>query len=236
MKLKGKTAVVSGASSGLGMAIAQALVAKEVRVYALARNKEKLQKLEADLGDLLHPVSLDITDEAAIAAWVGETFTDTKPDILINNAGVGSFGKIDELPTSAWNAMINTNLNGMYYLTSSLIPLMKEKDTQSYVINIGSILGIDTRSEGTAYCASKFGARGFSEALLKEVRSDNIKVTTLHPGSIETSFFKSSGIEKHSNMLQAKDLADTVIHLLETPANMLISELVIRPLDSRKPR
>lgn len=235
MVLDKKVAVVSGASSGLGSAIVKALVKKNVEVYGLARNYDKLKKMRYKLGGLFHPVEMDITVEKAVVDWASNEFNDQKkPDILINNAGSGSFGKIDELPTSEWHQMINTNLNGMYYLTSQLVPFMKEKDSHSHIINIGSILGTMGRSEGTAYCASKFGTQGFSDALFKELREFNIKVTTLNPGSIDTGFFQSSGIDAHHNMLQPKDLANTIIHLLETPDNMLISELTIRPLNPKK--
>ena len=147
---------------------------------------------------------------------------------------MGSFGKIDEMPSEEWYKMINVNLNGLYNITSEVVKLMKP-NKQGYIINIGSILGTTTRAEGAAYCATKFGISGFSEALFKELREDNIKVSCVNPGSIDTAFFKSSGIEAHGNMLQPDDIAQTIIHLLKTPDNMLISELIIRPLHPKAP-
>lgn len=97
-------------------------------------------------------------------------------------------------------------------------------------------MGTVTRSEGAAYSATKFGIRGFSESLFKELRSDNIKVTCVNPGSIDTHFFETSGIESHRNMLQPKDIADTIIHILQTPENMLINEITLRPLNPGKPK
>lgn len=237
MHIEGKTAILTGASSGLGTALAKALIKKGGKVYGLARNMEALTQLRNELGDNFHPVRMDITNQEGITDWINTTFTtENGPDILINNAGSGSFCKIDEMQADDWLAMINTNLNGMYFITSQVIPRMKVKKTSTHILNIGSILGKIGRSEGAAYCATKFGIRGFSEALFKELRFDNIKVTCLNPGSIDTGFFKSSGVQAHGNMLQPVDLAHTAIHVLETPDNMLINELTIRPLNPKKPK
>jgi short-subunit dehydrogenase len=154
---------------------------------------------------------------------------------LVNNAGTGSFGKIDEMPSEEWYKMINTNLNGMYSITSEVVKLMKKNSESTHIVNIGSILGITTRAEGAAYSTTKYGISGFSEALFKELRGDNIKVTCLNPGSIDTGFFKSSGIQSHGNMLQAADIASTLLHILKTPDNMLISEMTVRPLNPKTP-
>lgn len=132
-----------------------------------------------------------------------------------------------------WHDMINTNLNGTFYITSSLVPFMKQHNANCHIINIGSILGKTTREEGTAYCATKYGMQGFSEALFKELRTFNIKVTCVNPGSIETPFFEDSGIKPHHNMLQPNEIASFITHILETPDNMLIDEITIRPLQPK---
>lgn len=236
MKIPNKIAIVTGASSGLGAAISNALVAEGATVYGLARNSDALKVVQKKLGNDFIPITLDISEEKAVKSWVFETFSDEKsPDILVNNAGTGYFGKIDKMPSDEWYKMINTNLNGMYCITSQIVKLMKAKKESSHIINIGSILGTTTRAEGAAYCATKYGISGFSEALFKELREYNIKVSCLNPGSIDTSFFKSSGIQAHSNMLQAEDIASTMLHILKTPDNMLISEMTVRPLNPRAP-
>ncbi|SRX55120.1 SDR family oxidoreductase [Aequorivita sp. CIP111184] len=232
MNILNRTVIVTGASSGLGAAISKALVAEGAKVYGLARNNDKLQELQKSIGSNFIPVQLDISDEKDVQNWLAETFSEEiAPDILINNAGAGFFGKIDEMPSEEWYRMINTNLNGMYCITSEAVKFMKAKSESSHIINIGSILGITTRAESAAYSATKYGISGFSEALFKELREYNIKVTCLNPGSIDTSFFKSSGIKSHSNMLQTKDIASTLLHILKTPDNMLISEITVRPLN-----
>jgi len=237
LEIHSKIAIVTGASSGLGAAMATALVKENAKVYGLARNKEGLESLKAEIGTTFIPVPLDISNRSAVNKWVSETFSaDYIPDILINNAGAGSFGRIDEMGAATWDVMVNTNLTGMYNITSQVVKLMRATTEPSHIVNIGSILGSVTRAEGAAYSATKFGMRGFTDALFKEIRNDNIKVTLLNPGSIDTHFFESSGIEAHKNMLQADDIANTVLHILETPDNMLISELTVRPLDPRKPK
>lgn len=128
MKIQNKIAIVTGASSGLGAAISEALIAEDAIVYGLARNSDALIKIQKNLGNNFTPVILDISEEKAVKHWVAETFSKEKsPDILINNAGTGSFGKIDEMPSEEWYKMINTNLNGMYCITSEVVRLMKPK-------------------------------------------------------------------------------------------------------------
>jgi NADP-dependent 3-hydroxy acid dehydrogenase YdfG len=235
MKLNKASAVVTGASSGLGGAIAEALIDEGATVYGLARNIDKLNEMHHELGNRMTPVRMDITELDEVEEWTRRTFDDSStPDILINNAGAGYFGKVDELPIMRWQRMIDTNLSGIFYLTRSIVPLMKTKETPSHIINIGSILGTLGNPKMSAYCATKFGTRGFSEALFKELRYDEIKVSCVNPGSIETDFFSESGINKHSNMLQPKDIAETLVFLLKTPDNMLISDMTLRPLNPKR--
>ena len=236
MEIKSKIAIVTGASSGLGAAISHALIMEGATVYGLARNISKLENLNEKLGKSFIPTILDVSDFSNVEKWVNDTFSEgNSPDILVNNAGVGIFGKIDEMPSEDWYKMVNTNLNGMYNITSQVVKLMKGKRGYSHIINVGSILGITTRAEGAAYSATKYGISGFSESLFKELREFDIKVSCVNPGSIETSFFRNSGIASHNNMLQGNDIAQTIIHILKTPDNMLISEMTIRPLNPKAP-
>jgi 3-oxoacyl-[acyl-carrier protein] reductase len=236
MNVDGKITVITGASSGLGAALSNALVDKGAIVYGLARNTEKLRDIKNKLGENFIPVVVDITKQEEIASWVLNTFSNSRcPGILINNAGAGYFTKIDELSLERWHEMINTNLNGAFYITSKIVPLMKANQNTCHIINIGSILGKTTRAESTAYSATKYGMQGFSEALFKELRSYKIKVTCVNPGSIDTHFFEDSGIQPHSNMLQPKGIADLIIHLIETPDNFLVDEITMRPLIPNSP-
>lgn len=231
MDLDSKIAIITGAGKGVGAAISAALVAKGATVYGIARNKNDLNGLVKKLGRNFIPAPLDITDQNAVFEWTSNTFSERhSPDILINNAGAGHFGKIDELSLEQWYGMINTNINGLFYITSQIVPLMKRNKDTCHIINMGSILGKTARSEGSAYCLTKYGIQGFSEALFRELRSYKIKVSCVNPGSIATDFFKESGIQQNEHMIHPSDLADLLVHLLETPDNFLIDEITLRPL------
>lgn len=236
MDINQKTAIVTGASSGIGIDFSQALINKGATVYGLARSTDKLKKVQAELGNQFIPITMDITNHNAIQQWVSETFsTDNTPDILINNAGLGRFSDVDELPLNEWEAMIRTNLSGTFYMTRQLVPLMKQKEATCHIINIASIAGKIGNPKMTGYNASKFGVRGFSEALFKEVRYDGIKVTCFYPGSIATSFFGDKDTDTHSNMMQPEDVANVLINILETPDNFLINDITMRPLNPKPP-
>lgn len=231
MNLNKKIAVITGASKGVGASVSSALVAKGTTVYGLARNKSDLSTLAEELGEKFIPVAIDITNQKSIYSWVADTFSDGhSPNILVNNAGSGHFGKIDELSLEQWHGMINTNINGLFYITSQIVPFMKRNIDTCHIINMGSILGKTARAEAAAYCLTKYGVQGFTEALFRELRSDKIKVSCVNPGSIATHFFKDSGIEPHDNMIQPNDLADILVHILQTPDNLLIDEITMRPL------
>lgn len=237
MILNNKIAIVTGASSGLGISFSKKLTEKGVTVYGLARRLSKLEEIRDELGKQFIPVQMDITESEDIENWIGSTFmNDHIPHILINNAGLGLFGNVEDLTVEEWNKMIQTNLNGVFYITRKVVPLMKLYESHCHILNIASVAGLLGNPKLSGYNATKYGLRGFSEALFKELRYDKIKVSTLFPGSIATSFFDhSEGIDVHPNMLHPDDVADTLIHLLETPDNFLINEITMRPLNPKNP-
>lgn len=231
MQLENKIAVVTGASSGIGAEFSKALVQQGSTVYGLARRKERLDQLQNELGERFIPVQLDITRKDDLQQWVEDTFSDPHtPDILVNNAGLGLFGSVDELPLDHWETMMDTNLNGSFYITRLLVPMMKNREEGAHIVNIASVAGLMGNPNISGYNASKFGMRGFSEALMKELREYGIKVTCFYPGSIATEFFEHSGSGTHPNMMQGSDVADLLIYVLQTPYNFLIDEIVMRPL------
>ncbi len=236
MELKNKVAIVTGASSGIGTAFAHKLIEKGATVYGLARRLNKLKEIQTKLGEKFIPVQMDVTKHQNLEQWVTNQFSDSHlPDILINNAGLAKFGNVDELSVEDWDTMVNTNLNGIFYLTRLVVPLMKENKSHCHIINIASVAGLLGNPQISGYNATKFGVRGFSEALFKELRYDKIKVSAMFPGSIATDFFEKVGSETHSNMMQPGDVADTLVHLLETPDNLLINEVTMRPLNPKDP-
>ncbi len=235
MDIDSKVAIVTGASSGIGAEFSRALINKGATVYGLARSTDKLETARDNLGDRFVPVTMDITDHDAIKKWIEETFSEQNPDILINNAGVARFKNVDKLSLEEWESMIQTNLSGTFYMTRQIVPLMKQHESVCHIINIASIAGKIGNPQLTGYNASKFGVRGFSEALFKEVRYDGIKVTCFYPGSIATSFFGQNDMETHSNMMQPDEVAEVLINILETPDNFLINDITMRPLNPKPP-
>lgn len=234
MNLKNKIAIVTGASSGLGADFSRRLIEKGAKVYGLARREDRLREMEKSLGDQFYGVVMDITIESDVRHWVATTFQNEKPDILINNAGIGLFGEIEHLASDDWHTMVNLNLNAVYYLTSAVVPLLKSNKSVCHIINIGSVAGRLGNPKLSGYNATKFALGGFSDALMKELREFGIKVTCMYPGSIATEFFKNTGSQIHDRMMQSDDVATVLINVLEMPDNFLIDEIVMRPLFPKK--
>ncbi|MXZ17697.1 MAG: SDR family NAD(P)-dependent oxidoreductase [Rhodothermaceae bacterium] len=234
MNLRKKIAVVTGASSGLGSEFARHLVSHSSRVYGLARRLNRLRSLEAEIGSEFVPVECDVTDEASVRdAFSGMD----RIDILINNAGLGRFAPIDIQSKEDWMIQMETNLTGVYLCTRAAVPLMKAQNQKTgfggHIVNIASVAGLVGNANLSAYNATKFGLRGFSEATMKELRGDGIKVTCICPGSVATEFGRVAGSSGAPNPMQPEDIASTVIHVLQSPDNYLISEVVMRPLRPR---
>jgi len=234
MDLHGKVAVVTGASSGLGSEFAQHLVRRGSTVYGLARRADRLKLLESQLGTKFKPVECDVTDETAVElAFSGLNHI----DILINNAGLGRFSAIDAQTKEDWDAQIDTNLTGVYLCTRVVVPRMKAQNEQTgfggHIVNIASVAGLVGNANLSAYNATKFGLRGFSDATMKELRGHGIKVSCVCPGSVATEFGRVAGSSGAPNPMQPEDIAATVIHILEASDNYLISEVVMRPLRPR---
>ena len=238
MDLNGKVAIVTGASAGLGVDFSRELVKKGAHVYGLARTKSKMDDLQTELGALFHPVAVDVRDEDQVAAAIQQAVDEQgRIDVLVNNAGLGKFGPVDAMPLDQWDVQMDTNLRGVFLCTKAVLPAMKAQNVSSgfggHVVNIASVAGLVGNPNLTAYNATKFGLRGFSEALMKEVRNDGIKVTCIYPGSVATNFSSVSGSSGSPNPMQSIDIALTLLHVLETPDNYLISEVMMRPLRPR---
>lgn len=232
MNLTNKVAIVTGASAGIGSTFSRALIHKGATVYGLARRSDRLDTLKSELGDRFIPVVMDVTDRARLFAWVTDTFNaSNRPDIVVNNAGLGHFGGVDALNPDDWDAMLSVNLTGVFNLTHAIVPHLKENPSVTHIVNIASVAGLIGNPNLSGYNATKFGLRGFSDALMKELRGFGIKVSCMYPGSIDTEFSATS----HPNMMQAPDVATVLIHLLEMPDNFLIDEVVMRPLNPKPP-
>lgn len=227
--LEGKAAVVTGGSRGIGLAIARAMAGEGAEVVICGRDRAALERSASLLGPRAAGVPCDVSQEQQVA----NLFRAVEKrlgglDVLVNNAGIGVFGSVAELTPDQWRAVIDTNLSGTFYCSRLAIPLMKRRGG-GYIINIGSLAGVNAFAGGAAYNASKFGLNGFTEALMLDVRYDNIRVSVVMPGSVETDF-ASSTAGRTDWKLQAEDVAQSVLNLLRLPQRALASRVEMRPL------
>ena len=231
--LDGKLALVTGASRGIGRAIAQALHREGAAVALTARDPAVAAETARAVGPRAHGFPCDVRSYESVQRVFREVSKLAGGlDILGNNAGVGIFKPVDETDPEDWRAVIETNLSGPFYCCREAIPLMRRRGG-GYIFNISSLAGKNPFANGAAYNASKFGLNGFSEALMMEVRYDGIRVSYLMPGSVNTSFGRGSAA-KQEWALQPEDVAEVVIDLLRSPARALYSRVEMRP--SRPPR
>ncbi len=233
MNLKNKVAIVTGGTRGIGRAVADALLREGVSVCVSARSVEtigerpKQNRHEADNREILFPC--DVRQYDHVKGLIDYTVKELGGvDILINNAGIGIFGTVEATSPEDFRAVLETNLFGVYYCCHAAIPQMKKRGG-GYIINISSLAGANPHPRMAAYNASKFGLNGFSEALMQEVRHDNIKVSYIMPGSVNTEFGGDSPGDEKSWQLTPHDIARVVIDLLHHDDRSLPSRVEIRP-------
>lgn len=231
--VRGKCALVTGASKGIGYAIAEALAGAGADVVISARNEAEVQEAARRLGEVspgqVVGVACDVRRHEDVRRMVGvatERFGGV--DILVNNAGVGGFGPVDQMEPEKWHQIIETNLNGVYYCCHEAVPVMRRRGG-GWIINIASLAGKNPLAGGAAYNASKFGLVGFSEALMLDVRQDDIRVNYIMPGSVATYFNGHTPSEEDAWKIQPEDIAQIVMDLLAFPGRTLPSRVEVRP-------
>ena len=231
--LDGKVAVVTGGNRGIGRGIVEALAREGARVALTARAGDNAAAAARAVGGGALGIACDVRSYEAVRALFREVERVAGGlDILVNNAGIGVFAPVADLAPDDWRAVIETNLNGVYYCCHEAIPLMRKRGG-GYIFNLSSLAGRNAFPSAAAYNASKFGLNGFSEALMQEVRYDGIRVSYLMPGSVATEFGRGSQA-KESWALQPADVAAVVIDLLRSPKHALYSRVEMRP--SQPPR
>src|SRR5438128_3720697 len=236
--LKGKVAFVTGGSRGIGLAIARALVGEGARVAITGRNEAHLSaarpRIEGAGPGSVETLRADVRNygevERAIAATAARF---GGLDILINNAGVGVFAEVAAMTLDQWAEVIDTNLTGVFNACHAAIPHLRRRDG-GFIINISSLAGTNAFTSAAAYCASKAGLNAFSEALMQEVRYDNIRVSYIMPGSVATRFSNGDESKGADWKIAAEEVADVVLGLLHHPARSLPSRVELRPLKPRK--
>ncbi|MBC8146085.1 MAG: SDR family NAD(P)-dependent oxidoreductase [bacterium] len=228
-----KVALVTGASSGIGASIVHALSRTGYRVALAARNELDLKKVASACEDPSATIVLptDVRDDEQVRRMVDKTIDAFgQIDVLVNNAGFGTFKPVIELTAAEFDSIIAVNLRGAFLATRYTLPHMYAR-RDGAVINISSIAGKHGFASGGAYCASKFGLMGLMECVFQEARRYDVRVVTITPGSVDTAFFDQAQTEapNRERILQPDDVAETVLLALSLPARALLRELDIRP-------
>jgi 3-oxoacyl-[acyl-carrier protein] reductase len=232
--LRGKVAIVTGGTRGIGLSIAQRLLAEGAKVFICGRNanhlKSALETLGKHSGGKVDGIAADMRrydDCRKVVQGAADKFGGL--DILVNNAGLGYFKPVDELTPEEWDETIETNLSGVFYCCREAIPLLRKRGG-GYIFNISSLAGVNPFAGGSAYNASKFGLNGFSEAMMQDVRHDGIRVSYIMPGSVDTDFGAAPGSKPSSSWkLTGDDIAKAVVDLYKFPKTALASRIEMRP-------
>jgi len=228
--------MVTGGSKGIGLAIARAFLERGMQVAISARNAEELDAAASALaaGDKLLRVQADVRDAADAQRLIDETVRRFGGvDVLVNNAGVGRFANVADMSLETWRQVIDTNLSGVFHCCRAAIPEMKRRGA-GFIINISSLAGKNPFTGGAAYCASKAGLNAFSEALMQEVRYDNIRVSYVLPGSVSTGFGDRGASGEADWKLTPEDVARVVIDLVNHDPRSLPSRVELRPSRPKK--
>lgn len=242
--LENKIIFISGASSGIGKACAELFARAGAKLILCARSVEKVQEIGNELKaqyqtDIL-ALQLDVQEKKAV-----EEVVDTLPlewrkiDILVNNAGLArGLDKLHQGDIADWEAMIDTNVKGLLYLTRKIVPQMLEHKLNGHVINIGSTAGIHAYPGGAVYCATKSAVKFISDGLRMDVVDTPIRVTNIQPGMVETNFSvirfhgdqqKADNVYEGIKVLTAEDIADIVVYTASAPAHVQICEVTVTP-------
>ena len=238
-ELRGKVAVVTGGTRGIGFSITRELLGEGSKVFICGRDEGHLKSALEVLGKLsegkVAGMAADVRryeDCRKVVQSAAEKFGGI--DILVNNAGLAYFKPVYELTPEEWDTTIQTNLSGVFYCCREAIPLMRKRGG-GYIFNISSLAGVNPFAGGSAYNASKFGLNGFSEALMQDVRYDGIRVSYIMPGSVDTDFGGAPGSKPSAAWkLTGEDIAKAVVDLYVFPKTALASRIEMRP--SQPPR
>ncbi|WP_035647975.1 3-ketoacyl-ACP reductase [Flavobacterium sp. ASV13] len=230
--LKNKTALITGAGKGIGKAIAIALAKEGVNVILIARTQADVDQLADqtnNLGVKSLALAADVSDMNSINSAVEKALAEFKNiDILINNAGIASFGKFLELEPCDWEKIIQVNLMGTYYTTRAVIPNMIERQTGD-IINISSTAGLNGNPLTSAYSASKFAVLGLTDSLMQEMRKHNIRVSALTPSTVATDLAIDLNLTDGNpeKVMQSEDIAELLIAQLKLNRRVFIKNSAI---------
>jgi NADP-dependent 3-hydroxy acid dehydrogenase YdfG len=244
-KMTQKWAVITGATSGIGWATAEAFAKQGYNIFGIGRREERLAELEKALKKTntdIHFKSavLDITDRAAMKAMIDQNQSVwSQVEVLVNNAGLAKgVEKVQDANPDDWETMIDTNVKGLLFMTRAILPFMTQKNS-GHIINLGSVAGRWTYPGGAVYCATKFAVRALSEGLRMDLLGKKIRITNIEPGMVNTEFSlvrlgdqnQADKVYEGMTPLSAQDIAETITWCALRPAHVNIQELVIYPTD-----
>ncbi|MBQ0148433.1 MAG: SDR family oxidoreductase [Flavobacteriaceae bacterium] len=231
--LENKVAYITGGTKGIGFGIAKALVENGVKVAISGRNITDAEKAKQALGNqnvlALQSDVRNYEDEVKAVETIVAEFGQL--DIVIANAGLGKFAPIDQLSLEDWNAMIDTNLTGVFHTMKATVEQLKAN--KGYYISIASLAGTNFFPQGSGYNASKFGVVGFTQAAMLDLRNYDIKCTTIMPGSVTSHFNDHQPNENDGWKIQPEDLGQMVVDLLKMNPNVLPSKIEVRPTKTK---
>ena len=247
-RIEGKTAIVTGATAGIGQACADALAVMGVRLVLTGRREERLASVAAEVSGRapdVHTYVLDVRDRDGIEAfvtWLGDH--DLQPDILVNNAGLArGLDRVQEGSHEDWDEMIDTNVKGLLNMTRAILPGMVERDA-GHVVNIGSIAGRIVYPMGNVYNATKFAVRALTQAMNIDLVGTRVRASSVDPGLVETEFSvvrfrgdsdRAEAVYRGVDALHPEDIADAVVYVLNTPPHVNVQEMLVMPTVQRSP-
>ncbi|MFC0272167.1 SDR family oxidoreductase [Metabacillus herbersteinensis] len=237
--LKTQTAIVTGASRGIGKSIAFKLAEQGMKLAIIGHSDEihrTAEELRNKGYDHVIAFQLDIAEENQVNAMIQDTIQAYSTiDLLVNNAGVGFFKKVEETSLEEWKQVFDVNVQGVFVASKAVVPHMKNRNSGT-IITISSDVGRYTIPNGAAYTATKYAVQGFSGSLAQEVREHGIRVGTINPGMVDTYFNNSEqGTADKEEWLKVDDIANAVVYMASAPKHMLIDEIVIHPLVQNYP-
>jgi NADP-dependent 3-hydroxy acid dehydrogenase YdfG len=237
-----KIAFITGASSGIGLATAQAFATQGARLILAARRQERLEDARKTLTSAadVHTLQLDVTDHAAVERAVAALPQEWQAiDILVNNAGLSrGLDKVYEGKRQDWDEMIDTNVKGLLYVTRAVVPGMVTRG-RGHIVNLGSTAGRMTYPNGAVYCATKAAERSITEGLREDLLGTPLRVTTIDPGMVETEFSevrfrgdktRAARVYENITPLMPEDVADAILYAVTRPAHVNISEVLLTPV------
>jgi 3-hydroxy acid dehydrogenase/malonic semialdehyde reductase len=236
-----KTALITGATSGIGKATAQLFAKNKIRLVLCGRRSNRLAEIKTELSKLTDVTTLqfDVSDREEVFNAIASLPNEFKQiDILVNNAGnAHGLSSIQEGNMDDWDAMIDINVKGLLYVSKAILPQMLERN-DGFVVNIGSIAGKEVYPNGNVYCASKYAVNALNKAMRIDLNKHNIRVSAIHPGAVETEFSevrfkgdkeKANNVYKGFNALQPEDIADIIYFVISRPYHVNIEDLIVYP-------